>query len=90
MNSSEAFTRMMDFHIWRQSRIGSLLLGAGEKANEETGWSFGTLRKAVYHLAWAEEIWLSRVNKNYSRVLKKEMDSATIMQNWKNISSSDK
>ena len=89
MNSPEAFSRMMNFHLWRQSQVEDLLANAGEeKANQETGFSFGTLKKAVWHLAWAEALWLTRVKPTFQGNLKKESSAHELMKEWKTISTS--
>lgn len=52
-----------EYNVWANSKIMNLILKAGETiADAETGGSFNTIRKTLYHIYDAETIWLHRLN----------------------------
>lgn len=55
--------QLCQYNIWANNRIGSYILGAGPViADEEITSSFPSIRKTLYHLWDAQDIWYKRLH----------------------------
>lgn len=60
----ETFLKLLRYHAWANARLISVLETLSpQQADQEIASSFPSIRKTVYHLWGAEDIWLQRLQK---------------------------
>jgi uncharacterized damage-inducible protein DinB len=73
---------MLRFHQWRQGKIAALLTQMNaDLLTEKLNGSFSSLNVILYHIVWAEKLWLGRVNHNEMAAMK-DLDTAGLLSEW--------
>lgn len=82
--SSKSYCQnLFQFHEWRVGKISAMLSKMnGETLAQQINGSFSSVNVILYHIVWAEKLWLGRVNHNEVAAMK-DSDTEGLLAEWK-------